>query len=60
VILSFALLVAILYFNAFIRWNNYINIVYVKAEGLFDKYTTWELYTLMGEPYKKGLYVCRV
>ena len=38
-ILSFTLLVAVLYVNKFIMWNNYVNIVYIKAEGLFDKYT---------------------
>ena len=37
-ILSFALFVIVLYVNKFIRWHNYVKIVYIKAEGLFDKY----------------------
>jgi hypothetical protein len=39
VILSFALFVAVLYVNKFIRWRNYVSTVCIKAEGLFDKYT---------------------
>ena len=29
----------VLYVNKFIMWHNYVNMVYIKAEGLFDKYT---------------------
>jgi hypothetical protein len=36
---SSALLTAVLYVNEFIRWYNYLYIVYIKADGLFNTYT---------------------